>query len=259
MLLSKNQTSNFKLKSHLGRERLVIKYNEDLQIITLDNLSSIITKKINCKHSKKDNIICDLTEYYISTKCTDIKNNKLDLSKTQLGCKQIIFIITDLFLTLVDLQELDMSNLNLGLVEEEIIEKFCDNFWLIANLEIINLSNNRLNNNSVTKIFEKLPDLVNLKQLILKNNEIGDEALENLENSINDLSHLEIINLQNNLITTTGAVKFIDIINNPTIKSINLQFNKIDKSNEDLIVLTRDKKKHILIDYYTLSNNDKNE
>ena len=266
-----NYKDSLEPSTYITYDRIFIKYNSSINIITLETepINSKIDN-IECNHTfyndnfdeevelnEKQEECCNLAKYNSDQTCKDLKENKMDLSNITFEVNQEdqdkrLYIIETILLQFPDLTEINFSNLKLG-TDINMIYTMVNNFFVIPNIEILNLSNNNINDESAKHIFENLSHFPNLKTLILKNNCITDEAINDESKGLynvlnNNSSIIEKINLQNNCITTEGATIFIIGFDLPNLNYINLQWNKIRSDDFELKNAVDERKKHIVID-----------
>jgi len=254
---------NSYIKSYTSNDSLIFKHNNIIVIVSFDDpKSNPVIEKINCDHKKsisnKDKISIDsnncLSKHNPNLNCSKIKNNKLDLSCLNKDNIYILtYVIKNIFQEFNNFTELDLSNLCIG-TDLDLISAIIEIFFYLENLEVLALSNNKLNDDSVTHIFCDLQQLSKLKMLNLKNNEISDESLNNDTNGLlgvltNNSNVIETINLQNNKISTEGAKYFISNVDIPTLKYINFQWNKIKDDDKSLVYEVKARRKEFKVDF----------
>ena len=156
---------------------------------------------------------------------------------------------------------LDMNNQHLG---DKYVNCLSSSLKFVNHLNTLEMSNNRLSNNSIEKLFNNIKQnenlLRNLIKLNLSFNHIKEKGIQNLINFIEDKNcQLEHLNLEGNILGDNNinnlCYSISEYLGN-RLNYINLGKNKITKNSEEGLLLLTNKCSELVV--LNLKNNQIN-
>lgn len=173
----------------------------------------------------------------------------VDFSNNKLSSASVPWIIKGLGNSIVSVK------LNNNLIDDEGISALCEHLSSCPNLSILDLSNNKINDNGCKAISQLLAsDSVNIPSVQLSNNNISDEGAEALAELLATDKKINSLNLCCNSVGDSGATALAKALTeNTTLNSVNLSNNNIGATGalaiRDLLSSNKD------INTFNISNN----
>ena len=230
----------------------VLSHNNSLQIFDISynylNSEGCIKVMDGIDNLKKIDISCNQITDEAADSIVAFLSHKSELEELILSCNNFHKSCLFKHIKTVRLTKLDISSTLLE--ADDIATALMHN----TKLKDIDLSNNELLSDGITRICLKMKNILNLKRINISQNWITCEAADDIANVLSQNTNLQELNLSNNYLQSDGIITLFNRMSNISqLTHLDISYNKITDEAADNIARFLLHNNHL--DVLDLSNN----